>query len=419
MSFAGSGSDALSALRARTGGRSPGRAGTRLLPCLGLVLLLNVWIVSASPLQVPVTSGGIGYTNIRLSRIPLSIHVVQVSRTNSLYELHSVHADNTAVGLETLTEQIGMLNPALGQPIAGINGDFYQRDRSYAGAPRGLQVTDGELISGPGNRISFWTDANGEPHAASISSKFEVTWPDSTVSPFRLNGERSPNGVELYTPAIGRSTRAYGGRELTLERVEGSPWLPFRVCKTYSARIRQIRDSGDTKMSPDTLVLSLGPGPARRIQGVQTGAVVQISTATTPALHGVRTALGGGPLLIHNGKAQRLEEGMSERYEFSSMFEQHPRAAIGWNQDWFFLVEVDGRQRGLSIGITLDDLASFMVQLGCQEAMNCDGGGSATLWFLGDVRNSPCYRAEREIANSLVIVKKKTSAPSPSAASGP
>jgi exopolysaccharide biosynthesis protein len=45
--------------------------------------------------------------------------------------------------------------------------------------------------------------------------------------------------------------------------------------------------------------------------------------------------------------------------------------------------------------------------LGCKEAMNFDGGGSATLWYDGQVRNSPCDRMEREIANCLVIVCKK------------
>ena len=86
--------------------------------------------------------------------------------------------------------------------------------------------------------------------------------------------------------------------------------------------------------------------------------------------------------------------------------ERHPRAAIGWNQNDFFLVEVDGRQRSLSVGMTLEELADFMVDLGCQEALNLDGGGSATLWYNGEVRNSPCDRAEREIANCLVVVKR-------------
>jgi exopolysaccharide biosynthesis protein len=63
--------------------------------------------------------------------------------------------------------------------------------------------------------------------------------------------------------------------------------------------------------------------------------------------------------------------------------------------------------------MTLDELGAFMAGLGCQEALNFDGGGSATLWFEGEVRNSPCDRAEREIANCLVIAKRKTPAGTP------
>lgn len=89
------------------------------------------------------------------------------------------------------------------------------------------------------------------------------------------------------------------------------------------------------------------------------------------------------------------------------MRERHPRTAVGWNGRCLFLVEVDGRQKNLSVGMTLDELAKLLTKLGCEEAMNFDGGGSATLWYDGQVRNSPCDRMEREIANCLVIVKKK------------
>lgn len=375
------------------------------LVLISLALLLATGS-SLAAFQIPLDATGLGYTNFRVADVPWSIHIVQVARTNPVYEIHSVHAANSAVGLETLSEQLGVLSPDLGTPVAAINGDFYQRERAYAGAPRGLQIIDGELISSPGNKIAFWIDANGEAHGSSVTSKFEVTWPDGTASPFRLNAERPSNGVELYTPSVGRSTRTTGGQELILERAEGSAWLPLHIGKTYTAQVKEVREGGDTKVPADALVLSLGTAAARRLAPLKPGATVRISTATEPALHGVRTALSGGPLLVHNGHRQRLEGGIYDRYESSSMFERHPRAAIGWNQDSLFLVEVDGRQR-VSVGMTLDELANFLVVLGCQEGMNCDGGGSATLWFQGEVRNNPCERAEREIANSLVVVKKK------------
>ena len=38
----------------------------------------------------------------------------------------------------------------MGHAVAGLNGDFYERENPlYAGDPRGLQIVDGELLSGP------------------------------------------------------------------------------------------------------------------------------------------------------------------------------------------------------------------------------------------------------------------------------
>jgi exopolysaccharide biosynthesis protein len=155
-------------------------------------------------------------------------------------------------------------------------------------------------------------------------------------------------------------------------------------------------------------VLSLSPEVAGQFQNVKPGDVLQISTAASPALHGVRTALSGGPLLVRSGKRQKLQTREEESYEFSSMLERHPRSAIGWNKDWFYLVVVDGRQPELSEGMTIEELSTYLVKLGCDEAMNLDGGGSSTLWYGGDVRNSPCDRYERTIANSLVVVRKRS-----------
>jgi hypothetical protein len=367
---------------------------------LGLVLLL--WTAAADALP------GLTYTNTRIADGPLSIHVVRVERANPQYQIQSIHAQGQAVGLETLSDQLGLVNPALGAAVAAINGDYYQRERAYAGAPRGLQIMNGELLSGPSGGASLWIDATGEPHVDNVESQFQITWPDGTVTGFGLNGERRPDGVELYTQSIGASTHTAGGRELILAPSEGSPWLPVRIGRTYTARVREIREAGDTPLASNIMVASLGPaGLHQRLLQLRIGDVLHISTASRPALHGIRTAISGGPVLVRNGRRERRKVTDSLSYQVTTMLEQHPRAAVGWNERFLFLVEVDGRQKHLSVGMTLDELAKFLVDLGCEEAMNFDGGGSATLWFDGQVRNSPCDRMEREIANCLVIVRKK------------
>jgi hypothetical protein len=325
------------------------------------------------------------------------------------YEIHSLHARGKALGLSTLSAQAASINPALGQPVAGLNGDFYKRDKAYAGAPRGLQISEGELLSSPSGGPSFWVDALGEVHAANVTSLFRVTWPDGTSSPFGLNNERRLNQLELYTPAIGPSTLTAGGRELVLERGESKEWLPLRPDRTYAARVRQVRESGNAPVAPDLMVLAVPPALVSRLQSIQPGAVLQISTGCLPNLRGIRTAISGGPVLLREGQRQKIRASPTDSFEFSSMIERHPRAALAWNSTSLFLVEVDGRQRDLSVGMTLDELSKYLASLGCQDALNLDGGGSATLWWQGEVRNSPCDHYERPIANSVVIVRKNPS----------
>jgi exopolysaccharide biosynthesis protein len=156
------------------------------------------------------------------------------------------------------------------------------------------------------------------------------------------------------------------------------------------------------------MVLSIGPALLKTTPVIEPGAEFSISTVTEPSLRGVRTAISGGPILVRRAKRQRFKAPDSDSYEFSSVVERHPRSAIGWNENYFFLVTVDGRQKGVSAGMTLDELATYLVELGCQEAMNLDGGGSATLWYDGKVRNHPCDGYEREVANSLIVYKKTT-----------
>jgi exopolysaccharide biosynthesis protein len=157
----------------------------------------------------------------------------------------------------------------------------------------------------------------------------------------------------------------------------------------------------------DTLVLFIGP--AAKAPSLKKGDAVKISTETEPPLRGVSDALSGGPILVMNGKRQKIKVPESDSYIFSSMQERHPRSAIGWNDEFYFLVAVDGRQRA-SLGMTLEEFGAQLVKLGCTHALNLDGGGSSTLWFEGKVRNFLCDGYERDIANSLVVVEKKPAA---------
>jgi hypothetical protein len=384
---------------------------------------LGLWICSSSgqeePLSRPNPVPEVTYKLDRRPEVPWSINIVRVPRRSGTFEIHAWHGAGRAVGLGTVSQQAAGIRPDLGTAVAAINGDFYQRQGPYSGDPRGLQIMEGELISAPVGSASFWMDASGEPHIANTESGLRVTWPDGHSTPIELNQARKANAIVLYTPALGTSTQTKGGREMVLER--DSDLLPLKPGKAYRTRVAEVRNTGNSPLSPQKVVLSIGPGLAASCPQVPVGAELVITTDTTPSLRGVKTAISGGPVLVRGGKAQRVRVPDSDSYEFGSATERHPRSAVGWNDDYFFFVEVDGRQKRVSVGMTLQELASYLAKLGCTDAMNLDGGGSATLWYAGQVRNRPCDGHERVVGNALVAIQRrfKTGLGTPTAAVSP
>jgi hypothetical protein len=353
---------------------------------------------------------GVTYKNDRVREVPWSIHYVKVDRARPELTLTTSKARGRVIGLDRLSEQVNGLPAEVGRPLAAINGDFYQTEQSpYAGDPRGLMIMRGELLSAPAPNPCLWIDTNGQPHIAKVASEFKVIWPGGATMPFGLNEERRSDGAVLYTPTLGPSTLTRNGRELVLEHNGSGPWLPLQPGRTYSARVREVRETNNTAIAKNTLVLSLGPGLLERVPAVKAGDVIQISTATTPSLTGVQMAIGGGPQLVTNGKATPPEKPetlpRNAPYSVRALYERHPRSAIGFSKSHFFLVE--GRQPGLSMGMTLEELANYLVKLGCTEALNLDGGASAQLMLGGQVMNSPAHGRERNTATGIVVVQKK------------
>lgn len=341
----------------------------------------------------------VSYVNDKVAEGPWSVHLVKIDRSNPEYELHTMLANDAVSGMATLSDQVKALPAELGRPIAAINGDFYYTSpKAYYGDPQGLQILRGELISGPTDHACFWIDAEGKLRTGVVQPLFRAAWQDETTTLFGLNENRPNDGAVLYTPAMGASTGTKaGGREFVLEAVEKESWLPLRIGTKVRARVKEIRDAGDSPLKPGIMVLSLGPELIVDAPVVKIGDVVQLSTATTPDLTGARVAIGGGPRLISDGK---LVNG------WKSPNQRHPRTALGWNDDYLYLMLVDGRQPGVSVGMSFQEMADYFLKLGCTHAINLDGGGSASMWAFGHIVNQPSEGQERPIANGVVLIKK-------------
>ena len=91
---------------------------------------------------------------------------------------------------------------------------------------------------------------------------------------------------------------------------------------------------------------------------------------------GATYGLASGPLLLWQGRPVDTE--FADKI-FKSP--RHPRTAVGVDSahQKVWLIVADGRQEGVSEGVTLDELKQSLKELGAVDALNLDGGGSSTL----------------------------------------
>ena len=384
------------------------------------------------------------------------------------FTLITTLASNQIVGTAPLLAQINALPKNLGTPVAAMNADFFMMSGAAKGDPRGLHIWRGELVSVPTGPAAFWRDPRGKLHGEPVSSRLTISWPGGGTNLCGLNEQLRTNTMVLFTPRMGRLNsdrtttntansptgrpprtaantgipqggplRPPGGREYILEHTGTGPWLPLRVGHIYHAKIV----GSSNALPPGKMLLMLGSNfiaswpdrnPTNKVsqkvsQSVSQnsdplthlptdslpradsptdllppGTPVTITVATDPDLTGVDEALGTGPMLVRDG---RTDATMAEILNARMSEQLHPRAALGWNKKYLYLATADGRQKGISIGLKLSEMADYMIELGCDEAINMDGGQSTTLWLDGKTINQQSSGLHA-VANAIVVLRR-------------
>lgn len=137
-------------------------------------------------------------------------------------------------------------------------------------------------------------------------------------------------------------------------------------------------------------------------ENFKVGDPVVFDIATTPDMTTMSMAVSGGGMLVVDGIIPQ-----TFTHEVAG---RHPRTAVGSSQDGktLYLVAVDGRQSH-SIGMTMQELAAFMLEIGSYNAIAMDGGGSTTIVSREPgtlnlaVQNSPSDGVQRKIPNAIGV----------------
>jgi hypothetical protein len=120
--------------------------------------------------------------------------------------------------------------------------------------------------------------------------------------------------------------------------------------------------------------------------------------------------LQAGPLLVSGGRSLidgEDREGFTAgaaQFDSDITAERHPRCALGIGETDLLAVCCDGRRTGVDGGLSLAELARLLISFGAVEAINLDGGGSATLVHRKHLLNRPYSHQDQPAPESRPVV---------------
>ena len=313
--------------------------------------------------------------------------------------LDVVHALDETLGVET-TSSIAARHGA----IAAINAGFFKLDGIYKGDPAGVLMIDKNLLSESNNgRIAL---AIGNLKGATsvnfqhLDLSLKIMRGKEELAVSGINRLRGDDELVIFTPEFHRSTLTNSnGLEITVK----------------DRKIGQILDGkGSTEIPADGYILSAsGKMRVPLLKFARRNAKIMIvrdvHTTESKGESSVIAAediVGGVPQLIKNGKIEITWE--QEKIGKSFVETHHPRTAVAKLKDGkFLMLTIDGRSEE-SGGMSLNQLAAFLLEIGATDAMNLDGGGSTTMFLNGKVMNKPSDKeGERSVSDAILVFPRQ------------
>lgn len=321
-------------------------------------------------------------------------------------------------------ETVGSLARRKGA-VAAVNADFFP----FTGDPLGIAIRNGELISeSMPNRAAMGITTDGKALFDNLLAVGTLTGTDG--SPGALDGINRPIGndeIILLTPVWGaRTATSKNATMVVLDDLS----LPVRVGTEVSGRAESpvpadprlaisgnggvliasgsgadwlkahVKEGESVRLRFDLASTPAQPGPARGRLAARAAPYrgrIAMSSWTD-----VKEAVGGGPWLVRDGKV--AVDGEEEGFPVEEFVtKRHPRTAAGITASGeLLLLTVDGRQPH-SRGMSLPELADYMVKQGAVQAINLDGGGSTTMVVDNLYVNAPSDHEPRAVADALLV----------------
>lgn len=278
-----------------------------------------------------------------------------------------------------------------GDILAAINADFFSM--SKPAFPLGPMVKNGKVLSNPHYQInkysSFLVDNDKNVF-------FSYLKPDVSITDITKN-------TNLPIAAINKPSKDYANIVMyTSEYFKNSPGANdtyYDLCEVVVVDdvVTDIRYGQPSAQIPPNgyILLSAGNNGLILRDSVSIGDELKLnSTFSLDYSDNIDLAVGGGSLILKDGELFSPTQRVSGNSQ---------RSAVGltYNNE-LVLFTTDGRLSNV-IGMKEEDVANYMKNLGCKDAMLFDGGGSTELIVNDTIVNTLVKGAERKIVDSLAV----------------
>lgn len=348
-----------------------------------------------------------------------AVNIMEVNLEDPYTKVH-LRIPNPINQLVTTTRQAN-LRSVEGQIVRGaINGSFVH-DRM----PMNLVTDNNKIINyknfGPTSitqdspvfqPVAFGMDKAGKPLIDFYKKEIQISTTNVSLPVYTLNNQRYDNQVVMFTPNHLQSQTGTNqwGTEIIVTNVTKDP-KSFSFGDTMTGTITKITRFGETANSviPENgfIISAHGSALSEQLKNVNVGEQLTVTATIDTKWQDASFIVGSGPMLVKNGA-------VSISMNTNSVFalERAPRTAVATTKDNRLLfITLDGRQSGYSDGATIRGFAEYLVNIGVDNAMNLDGGGTTTMVMRPNVEgvirlaNRPSDTSgERGVSTSLQVI---------------
>ena len=319
------------------------------------------------------------------------------------YNLLTVDLTDDALKLKVMTSSDGISKLSTVKTMAenynakvALNADFFNPSTSDTNM-LGMLYQDGKMLSTPSldKFATFFITENNEilfdyfDYSATLYAENTSLCELSSCPLYQIN--KAP----LNTGAITMITSAWG-QTVTIPEI-----CYAMICEPNGENLYKMTGfswGGEAVSIPENGAVFIAHYPVNGFLNTNfaMGDTIRVELEITPDTSKIKEASGGNTLIVKDGEIATFTSDIAGYAQ---------RSAMGVSKDGktMYLVAVDGRQPDFS-GFTQTELARLMIEIGAENAINLDGGGSTTM--VADNR----FTNKKEVLNSVSSLRKVSTA---------